>query len=140
MGYHGGLDQGICKRPGTGSMRVRHLPDNQNPDQVVLFAAVRLVLSQGIPPDRDTDDTGLIRQICEQVPAAPSGTCRAAVTRARNLSRDAYRVCDAFRDGNYGSGSGAEDAALRALEAMSPGFSTSDYRQAFAAGLLWTAF
>lgn len=140
MERHTGMDPRVRKRPGTGSLRVMHLPGNQTLDPAVLSAAVHLVLLQGSPPDHDTDDTGLIRHICEQVTTAPAGSCRVAVTRARKLSRDAYMVCDAFRDRSYGSGSEAGDAALRALEEMSPGFSPTDYRQAFAAGLLWTAF
>ncbi|AGB02921.1 hypothetical protein Metfor_1902 [Methanoregula formicica SMSP] len=140
MEQHGRLDQGVGKYPGTGCLMTMYPPGDGVPDPALLSAAVSIVLSQGGPAEEGADDTVLIRRLCGQVPSASPGLCRDAVSRARKLSRDAYEICDAFRDGAYGSGSGAGDAALRALEEKSPGFSPDDYRQAFAAGLLWTAF
>ena len=110
------------------------------PDPALLSAAVSLFLSQGFPPENNAGDDALVRLLRGQYPMASPELCRAAVSRARNLSRVAYDVCDAFRDGAFGRGSEAADAAIRALEEKSPGFSAEDYRQAFAAGLLWTAF
>ena len=116
------------------------LPGDGVPDPAMLSAAVSLVLSQGFPPENSAGDDALVRRLCGQFPPAPPELCRDAVSRARKLSRDAYEICDAFRDGAYGKGSEAADAALRGLDEKSPGFSPEDYRQAFAAGLLWTAF
>ena len=140
MEHHGGLDQGIGKRAGAGCLMVNHLPGERAPDSALLSAAAGIVLSQGPPPEKDAGDDTLVQHLCGQFRPAPPELCRDAVSRARKLSRDAYDICDAFRDGAYGSGSEAADAALRALEQKSPYFSADDYRLAFATGLLWTAF
>lgn len=140
MEHHGGLDQGICKRAGAGCLMDKQLPGERAPDSALLSAAAGMVLSQGPLPEKDTDESVLVRRLCGQFGPAPEHACRAAVIRARKLSRDAYDICDAFRGGAYGKGSEAADAAIRALEEKSPGFSADDYWQAFAAGLLWTLF
>lgn len=115
------------------------MPGDDVPDPAMLSAAVSLVLSQGCPLENSAGDDRLVQRLCGQFPPAPPVLCRDAMSRAQKLSRDAYDTCDAFRDGAFGCGSEAADAALRALEEKSPGFSETDYRQAFAAGLLWTA-
>lgn len=117
-----------------------YLPGDDVPDPALLSAAAGMVLSQGPPPEKDAGDESLVQHLCGQFRPAPEDACRAAVSRARKLSRDAYDICDAFRGGVYGKGSEAADVALRTLEEKSPGFSAEDYRQAFAAGLLWTLF
>lgn len=140
MEQYGGLDQGIGKYPGTGCLIAMYQPVDDVPDPALLSAAVSLVLSQGFPPENSAGDDALVRRLCGQFPSAPPGLCRDAVNRAQTLSRDAYDICDAFRDGAFGSGREAADVAIRTLEEKSPGFSTENYQQAFAAGLLWTAF
>lgn len=140
MEQHDGLDQGLGQRAGAGCLIAMYQPGDDVPDPALLSAAVSLVLSQGVPPENSAGDDALVQRLCGQFPLAPPQLCRAAVSRARKLSRDAYDVCDAFRDGAFGSGSTAADAALHALEEKSPGFSSENYRQAFTAGLLWTAF
>jgi len=115
-------------------------PGDDVPDPALLSAAVSLVLSQGFPPENSAGDDALVRRLCGQFPLASPELCLDAVNRARKLSRDAYDICDAFRDGTYGRDSNAADTAIRALEEKSPGFSPDNYRQAFTAGLLWTAF
>lgn len=140
MERHGRLDQGVCKCTGAGFLMAKHMPFDEVPDPAMMSAAVSLVLSRGGPADDDTDDAMLIQRVCGQVPSAPERTCRDAVVRAKKLSQDAYTVCDAFRVGSYGSGNEAVEAAIRELQEKNPGFSGADYRQAFAAGLMWTAF
>jgi len=140
MEHYGRLDQGVGKHSGTGCLMTMQMPGKNRPDPALLSAAASLVLSQGCPPENSAGDDGLVQRLCGQFPSAPPPLCRDAVNRARKLSRDTYDICDAFRDGAYGSGSKAADAALRALEETSPGFSPDNYRHAFAAGLLWTLF
>ena len=140
MEHHGRLDQGVGKYPGTGCLMAMDLPGQDVPDPAMLSAAVSLVLSQGCPPENSAGDDALVHHLCGQFPPAPPELCRDAVSRARKLSRDAYEICDAFRDGAYGKGSEAADVAIHALEERSPGFSEDDYLQVFAAGLLWTLF
>jgi hypothetical protein len=48
-------------------------------------------------------------------------------------------VCDAFREGFYGTGEDAKDAAIRDLEEKNPGFTDDEYLTAFAVGMMWTA-
>lgn len=120
-------------------MMAMQMHGNDVPDPAMLSAAVSLVLSQGFPEENSAGDDGLVQRLCGQFPSTPPTLCRDAVSRARKLSRDAYDICDVFRDGAFGRGNEAADAAIRALEEKSPGFSTTDYRQAFAIGLMWTA-
>jgi len=140
MEQYGRLDQGVGKHSGTGCLMAMPMSGNDVPDPAMLSVAASLVLSQGCPPENSVVDDGLVQRLCGQFPSAPPILCRDAVNRARKLSRDAYDICDAFRDGAYGSGREAADVAICTLEEKSPGFSTENYRQAFTAGLLWTAF
>jgi hypothetical protein len=140
MEQYGRLDQGVSKHTGPGCLMAMQMPGNHVPDPAILSAAAGIVLSQGGPVDESGDDSLLVRRLCGQAPGVPEHTCRDAIARAGKLSRNAYTVCDAFREKAYGSGDAGMAAAIRVLEEMSPGFSSSDYRQAFAAGLLWTSF
>lgn len=108
----------------------------------LLSAAFDLVFRQGRSPPScpAPDDSDLCRRIMALVPAASLEDCRDALQKVRELSRQAYRVCDAYRDGVYGKGRAAETKAVRELAAGCPGFSEDQYRTAFSVGMLWTAF
>jgi len=108
----------------------------------VLSAAFDLIFRQGRAPPScpHPDESDLLNRIRDREPAAPAAACREALIRVRRLSRDVYEVCAAFRDGAFGNGEGAHDAAVRALAAKNPGFSDDEYAKAFAVGMMWTAF
>ena len=111
-------------------------------DPTVLSAAFDLVFRQGRSPPScpHPDESDLLNRIRDRAPAAPAAACREALIRVRRLSLDVYEVCDAFRDGAYGTGEGAHDAAVRALAEKNPGFTEDEYAKAFAVGMMWTAF
>jgi len=85
-------------------------------------------------------DRELLSAIRKRAPAASDKECLDALARIRGLCDAVYDVCGAFRDGEFGSGPGSAPAALAALACTRPGFSDQEYREAFAAGLLWTGF
>ena len=88
----------------------------------------------------DHSDNELIALIRESVPGASDDECREAVIRVRGLCDAVYEVCEQFHDGTFGSGPEAPANAVLALSGKQPGFSGTEYAEAFAAGLLWTAF
>jgi len=116
------------------------IPMSANPK--VLSAAFDLVFRQGRAPPScpNPDESDLLNRIRDRAPAAPAAACREALIRVRRLSLDVYEVCDALRDGAFGTGEGAHDAAVRALAEKNPGFTEDEYAKAFAIGMMWTAF
>ena len=111
-------------------------------DPTVLSAAFDLVFRQGRAPPScpHPDESDLLNRIRDRAPAAPAAACREALIRVRRLSLDVYEICDAFRDGTYGTGADAQAAAERALAEKNPGFTENEYAKAFAVGMMWTAF
>ncbi len=105
-----------------------------------MAVAFRIVFgtSRTAPPETNEDE--LAASIREQVPGGTDEGYRNAAVRIQKLSSDTLRICDAFRDGKYGTGSAAQDAAVKELKMQNPHFSDAEYRQAFAAGMMWTAF
>jgi hypothetical protein len=83
------------------------------------------------------DDAGLLNRILDTAPDASPAACRDALVRVRRLSFDAEEVAGAFRQGEYGTGDEAQAAALADLEGKNPHFSETEYRTAFAVGLMW---
>lgn len=112
------------------------------PDPEALSIAFDLVFRKGrAPPSCPTPhERELLNHIMDKVQAASPAACRDALIRVRKLSYDIYPVCDAFREGGYGIGKEAEDAAIRDLEEKNPGFTSDQYRVAFAVGMMWTSF
>lgn len=105
-------------------------------------AVFRLVFSGQRSPDaflagRDDD---LLLQVRREVPKVTPEDCRAAGERTRGLVTAVLLVCDAFRDGRFGTGPGAQRDAIAALAGAAPGFRSEEYAAAFAAGMRWTAF
>ena len=111
-------------------------------DPETLSIAFTLVFRQGrAPPSCPTPhESELLNRIMDKTTSASPAVCRDALIRVRKLSCDVYPVCDAFREGGYGTGKAAEDAAIRALVEKNPGFTPEEYRVAFAVGMMWTAF
>lgn len=111
------------------------------PDPDALAIAFDLVFRKGMaPPSCPTpDERGILNRIMDRVHAASPAACRDALIRVRKLSYDVYTVCDAFREGAFGIGNEAEDAAIRELEGKNPGFTSDQYRRAFEVGMMWTA-
>ncbi len=109
------------------------------PDPAALSAAFVLVFRQGRSPPScpAPNDTDLLNRIRDAVPAASPSACRDALVRVRRLSFDAEEVASSFRSGEYGLGDAAAAAALVDLEEKNPGFSTAEYRTAFAVGRMW---
>jgi hypothetical protein len=81
-------------------------------------------------------ETELATRVRRIVPGAPGDECRTAALRVRGLVTAALVVCEAFREGRYGTGPGAERDAVAALARAAPGFSEEEYAEAFAAGNL----
>lgn len=110
-------------------------------DPAALRIAFDLVFRKGrSPPSCPTpDDRELLNIIMDRAPEASASGCRDALITVRRLSYDVYPVCDALREGLYGTGSAAEDAAIKDLEEKDPGFTPDEYRTAFAVGMMWTA-
>jgi hypothetical protein len=111
-------------------------------DPALLSLAFSLVFGQGSSrasgPEPDASE--LSRRIHDQIQNVSDAACEDAIARVQKLASDTYRLCDAVRDGTYGSGGEARDAVIRVLAGDNYGFSEAEYRQAFSAGMLWTAF
>lgn len=107
--------------------------------QAAAFALAFTNTRSPLPYETHTD-AELLTIIQERVPAAPVDECIEALARVRLLCKAVYDLCEAFRKGEYGAGPESAPAALAALARTRPGFSDEEYREAFAAGLLWTAF
>lgn len=105
-------------------------------------AVFRIVFSAQRSPDAFLagHDNDLLLQVRREVPTVTLEECHAAGERIRGLVTAVLLVCDAFRDGRFGTGPGAQGDAVAALARAAPGFSEEEYAAAFAAGLLWTAF
>lgn len=105
-------------------------------------AAFTLVFSQGRSPPScpAPDDNYLLNRILDKVKNASPTECRDALIRIQRLSHDVYEVCEAFREGEYGTGEAAQAMALSLLEGKCPGLSEKEYRTAFSVGMMWTAF
>ncbi len=88
----------------------------------------------------DHTDEEIVPLIRERVPTASDDGCRDAIVTVRCLCTVVYEVCEKFRSGGFGAGEDAVQNALDALCDKVPGFSFEEYREAFAAGMLWTAF
>ncbi len=82
----------------------------------------------------------LLPWIRECAPAASTGECLEALTLIRSLCGVVYDVCEAFRAGRFGPGADAASHATDELSRKQPGFAKKEYQEAFAAGMLWTAF
>lgn len=89
--------------------------------------------------DNRTDEE-LLPLIQARVPAASKEECLEALATVRRLCNAVYDVCSEFRSGRFGTGGAAAARATNHLSRASPGFSRREYEEAFAAGLLWTAF
>lgn len=89
--------------------------------------------------ERRTDGE-LISMIQKRVPAASDAGCREALVRVCHLSGAVCEICEKFRSGGFGAGEDAAQTAIAWLREQQPGFTPEEYREAFAAGLLWTAF
>lgn len=107
--------------------------------QAAAFALAFTNSRSPLPFETHTD-AELLELIQARVPLAPVAECREALARVRRLCDAVYEVCEAFRKGGFGTGPESAPAALAALAQALPGFSDQEYREAFAAGLLWTAF
>ena len=94
--------------------------------------------SPAILPDHS--DNEFIALIQAEVAGASEEECRQAVHRVRGLCDAVYDICERFREGEIGSGPGDTASAIKVLSDQQPGFSETEYAEAFAAGLLWTAF
>ena len=92
-----------------------------------------------LPFERHTD-AELIMIIQKRLPAASDAECREAIKTVRCLCSAVYAVCEEFRSGTCGHGADAARIAIGRLREQQPGFSAEEYREAFAAGLLWTGF
>lgn len=105
-------------------------------------AILRIVFSAQRSPDAFLagGDEDLLQQVRREVPGVTPEECHAAGERIRGLVIAVLDVSDAFRDGRFGTGPGAQRDAVAALGRAAPGFSEEEYAAAFAAGLLWTAF
>lgn len=115
------------------------MPPVPKPDAKALSAAFALVFRQGRSPPSCPmpDDAGLLNRIMDAAPDASPAACRDALVRVRRLSFDAVEVAGSFRQGDYGTGDEAQAAALAELEGKNPHFSETEYRTAFAVGLMW---
>jgi hypothetical protein len=109
------------------------------PDATALSAAFVLVFRQGRSPPSCPlpDDAGLLNRILDAAPDVTPAACRDALVRVRRLSFDAVEISTAFRQGDYGTGDEAQAAALADLEEKNPHFSETEYRTAFAVGMIW---
>ena len=107
--------------------------------QAAAFALAFTNSRSPLPFETHTD-AELVEAIQVRVPSAPVAECREALARVRLLCDAVYKVCEAFRKGAFGTGPESAPAALAALAQSLPGFSDQEYREAFATGLLWTAF
>ena len=107
--------------------------------QAAAFALAFTNSRSPLPFETHTD-AELVEVIRARVPSAPMAECREALARVRHLCDAVYKVCEAFRKGAFGTGPESAPAALAALAQSLPGFSDQEYREAFATGLLWTAF
>jgi len=112
------------------------------PNKAALSAAFTLVFSQGRSPPScpAPDDIDLLNRIRDKVKSASPAECRDALIRVQRLSHDVYEVCEAFREGVYGTGDKAQAIALSLLKEKCPGLNEKEYRTAFAVGMMWTAF
>ena len=114
----------------------------QNPGPEVLSIAFDLIFRKGRSPPScpAPDDNDLLNRIRDKVQNESPAQCRDALIRIQRLSHDVYDVCDAFREGEYGTGNEALVAAIAVLRKKCPGLSDEEYRTAFAVGMMWTAF
>ena len=85
-------------------------------------------------------DAELLPVIRERAPVASLDECLDALVMVRSLCDTVYDICEAFREGRFGKGADAARSAIDELSRNQPGFSDSQYEEAFTAGLLWTAF
>lgn len=110
-------------------------------DPAALRIAFDLIFHKGrAPPSCPMpDERDLLNRIMDRAPEASAAGCRDALIMVRKLSYDVYPVCDAFREGLYGTGEDAKGAAIRDLEEKNPGFTDDEYLTAFAVGMMWTA-
>ncbi len=110
-------------------------------DPAALRIAFDLIFRKGrAPPSCPMpDERDLLNRIMDRAPEASAAGCRDALIMVRKLSYDVYPVCDAFREGLYGTGEDAKGAAIRDLEEKNPGFTDDEYLTAFAVGMMWTA-
>nr|WP_321351631.1 hypothetical protein [uncultured Methanoregula sp.] len=93
------------------------------------------------PIPRETWSSGeFLAGVLNRVPGASREECRAAIARVGNLSETAYEIGESFRAGRFGATPEARLRAVQELSQKNPGFSGSEYEEAFAAGLRWTAF
>jgi hypothetical protein len=86
------------------------------------------------------NDTDLLNRIRDKISNASPAESRDALIRVQRLSHDVYEICEAFREGAYGTGDEAEAMALSLIEEKCPGLNEKEYRTAFAVGMMWTAF
>ena len=112
------------------------------PSPEVMTIAFDLIFRQGRSPPScpAPNDTDLLNRIRDKVHNESPAMCRDALIRVQRLSHDVYDVCNAFREGEYGSGDEAIEAAVAVLRKKCPGLSDEQYRKAFAVGMMWTAF
>ncbi len=112
------------------------------PGPEVMSIAFDLIFRKGRSPPScpAPDDMDLLNRIRDRVQNESPAMCRDALIRIQRLKHDVYDICNAFRDGEYGSGDEAIATALALLQAKCPGLSGEEYRTAFAIGMMWTAF
>lgn len=112
------------------------------PSQAVMSIAFDLIFRKGRSPPScpAPDDIDLLNRIRDKVENESPAMCRDALIRIQRLSHDVYDVCNAFREGEYGSGKEAMETALALLEKKCPGLSEDEYQTAFAVGMMWMAF
>ncbi len=107
-----------------------------------LSAAFTLVFCQGRSPPScpAPHNTDLLNRIRDKIPNASPAECRDTLIRIQQLSHDVYEICEAFREGVFGTGDEAQAQALSLIEEKYPGLTEKEYRTAFAVGMMWTAF
>ena len=91
-------------------------------------------------PFETCTDAELLSRIRERAAAAQPGEYLKALALVRGLCSAVYEICEAFRDDRFGTGTDAASRAIDELSRKQPGFSKKEYEEAFAAGMLWTAF
>jgi hypothetical protein len=112
------------------------------PNKAAMSAAFTLIFCQGrSPPSCPVpNDTDLLNRIRDKVQNASPAECRDSLIRVQRLSHDVYEICEAFREGVYGTGDDAQALVLSLIEERYPGLTEKEYRTAFAVGMMWTAF
>jgi hypothetical protein len=107
------------------------------------IAAFRLAFTGERSPDvfETTRDQSLVPRVRRRAPNTTDRECLRAIGMVRQLIEHVYRVGNAYRDRHYGERNAeARACALRDLAVACPGFTDTEYLEAFDAGLLWTCF